>query len=79
MQRKRPSFRVKLNPNRVWKIMHRLNVSQNELARLAGVTSGYISLLMRGRRSPSPEVRRRLMRVLRVTMFDDLFILEKVR
>ena len=77
MKRRRLSHRVKLNPNSVWKVMHRRNVSQNELAKLAGISSGYLSQLMRGKRCPSPDCRRRIMRALRVTMFDDLFMLEK--
>ena len=78
MKRKRPSYRVKLNPDRVWKLMHRRHISQNELAKLSGMSSGYLSMLMRGIRSPSPERRRRLMKALGVTRFDDMFILETV-
>ena len=78
MKRRKSPHRVKLNPERVWKLMHRRNVSQNDLARLAGISSGYLSQLMRGRRCPSPECRRRLMRILGVTMFDDLFMMDRV-
>ena len=35
-----------------------------------------MSLLMAGKRSPSPPTRRRLMQVLGVSEFDDLFIWE---
>ena len=83
MKRRQPSSRVKLNPDRVWELLNRLNMSQNELARLAGISSGYLSQLMTGTRCPSAEVRRKLMEVrrklmevLRVAYFDDLFILE---
>lgn len=78
MKRRKPSYRVKLNPDRMWKLMHRRNISQNELAKLGGMSSGYLSLLMRGMRCPSPERRRRLMKALGVTQFDDMFILETV-
>ena len=78
MKRRQPSSRVKLNPDRVWEFLNRLNMSQNELARLAGISSGYLSQLMSGTRCPSAELRRKLMEVLRVTSFDDLFILEVV-
>ncbi len=78
MKRRRPSYRVKLVRDKVWKIMHRRNISQNELAKLSGMSSGYLSLLMRGLRSPSPGRRRQLMRALGVTRFDDLFMLETV-
>jgi len=69
---------VKLNPDRVWEFLNRLNMSQNELARLAGISSGYLSQLMSGTRCPSAELRRRLMKALGVTDFDDLFILEVI-
>lgn len=44
-------------------------MSQNELARRCGITSGYLSHMMNARRSPSPRVRRRLMEVLGVDDF----------
>ena len=78
MKRRQPSSRVRLNPDRVWELLNRLNMSQNELARLAGISSGYLSQLMTGTRCPSAELRRRLMEVLDVPHFDDLFILEVV-
>ncbi len=78
MNRRQPSSRVKLNPDRVWELLNRLNLSQNELARMAGISSGYLSQLMSGTRRPSAEVRRKLMKALGVADFDDLFILEAV-
>ena len=78
MKRRQPSSRVRLNPDRVWELLNRLNMTQNELARLAGISSGYLSQLMTGTRRPSAELRRRLMKALGVTRFEDLFILEAV-
>ncbi len=78
MKRRQPSSRVKLNPDRVWELLNLLNMSQNELARLVGTSSGYLSQLMSGTRRPSAELRRRLMEALGVTRFEDLFILEAV-
>ena len=78
MNRRQPSSRVKLRPDRVWELLNRLNMTQNELARLAGISSGYLSQLMSGSRCPSAEVRRKLMDLLGVADFDDLFILERV-
>ena len=69
---------MKLNPDRVWELLNLLHVTQNELARLAGISSGYLSRLMSGTRCPSAELRRRFMEVLRVTRFEDLFILEAI-
>ena len=80
MRRRRTSRpRVRLNPQAVWEHLGRRDMSQNELARAAGITSGHISLLMNDRRSPSPDVRRRLQAALGVTDFDELFILEPYR
>ena len=65
--------RVRLNPAPVWAFLEARGISQNELARLTGISSGYLSQLMSGRAHPSPQVRRRLQRVLGVADFDDLF------
>ena len=52
--------------------MARLSLSQNGLARMLDITSGHLSLILAGRRRPSPELRARMLRVLQVS-FDDLF------
>ena len=77
MRRKRPARpRVKLNRDAVWALLDQLGISQNELARRSGLSPGFVSLLMAGKRSPSPPTRRRLMQALGVSEFDDLFIWE---
>ena len=77
MRRKRPARpRVILNRDAVWELLDELGISQNELARLCGLSPGYMSLLMAGKRSPSPRTRRRLMQALGVSEFEDLFIWE---
>ena len=77
MKRSRPPRpRVKLNRDAVWELLDRLGMSQNELARQCGLSSGYLSQLMNGRHSPSPYARRRLQQVLGVSEFDRLFIIE---
>ncbi len=78
MKRRQSSSRVKLDPHKVWELLNRLNMTQNELARLVGTSSGYLSQLMSGTRCPSADMRRRLMEALGVTRFEDLFILEQV-
>ena len=75
MRRRQPPSRVLLNPVAVWRLLDELNISQNELARRCGSTSGHLSHLMNGKRSPSPPLRRRLQRVLGVSNFDDLFVI----
>ncbi len=78
MSRRQPAFRVRLDPHKMWAILNRLNMSQNELARLVGTSSSYLSQLMSGHRCPSAAFRKRLMDALGVTDFDDLFYLEDV-
>ena len=75
MKRRSLSSRVKLNPVAVWRLLDQRGISQNELARRCGITSGHLSHLMNGKRCPSPQVRRRLQQVLGVSNFDDLFII----
>ena len=78
MKRRRPCFRSGLRTKVVWELLNRLNMSQNELARRAGIKSGYMSQLMSGERFASPGVRQRLMDALGGTGFDALFVLERV-
>ncbi|MDE2778177.1 MAG: helix-turn-helix transcriptional regulator [Chloroflexota bacterium] len=76
MRRSIRAPRVWLNPVAVWELLDRLGISQNELARRCGFSPGHLSMLMNGKRSPSPHTRRRLMEVLGVDDFDLLFITE---
>ena len=69
--------RVWLNPAAVWELLDRLDISQNQLARRAGISPGHLSLLMNGKRSPAPAVRRRLMQALGVEDFHVLFVMER--
>ena len=75
MKRRQPAFRVKLNPHKVWELLNRLNMTQNELAQLVGTSSSYLSQLMSGHRCPSASFRKKLMDALGVTDFDALFSL----
>ena len=76
MKRRQQSSRVVLNAVALWRLLDQRNISQNELARLVGTSSGYMSDLVSGKRSPSPPTRRRLQQALGVREFDDLFIWE---
>lgn len=73
MTGRRSLRKVKVNAFAAWRRMDLLHLTQSELARLTGLTSGYISLLLSGRRCPSPEKRRLLQEVLGVVEFDELF------
>ena len=77
MKRKMPVFRTRLDPDKAWERLKVLNMSQVELARRIGRSPGFVSDLFNGRRYASGETRRRLMEVLGVTRFEDLFILEE--
>jgi ribosome-binding protein aMBF1 (putative translation factor) len=55
------------------RILAKRNMSQNELARLCGITSGFISQLLSGQRKPSPEIRQKIMDVLNIKNFDLIF------
>ncbi len=66
---------MRLRAEVVWEYLTRHNLSQNAFARRQGIDPGYFSQLMNGRRSPSPEMRARLMRALAISDFDDLFAL----
>ena len=78
MARKRATERVMLRAEAAWDLLRHLNMSQNELADRCGLTSGYVSQLFTGERSPSPPVRRRIQRVLGVENFDALFVVVRV-
>ncbi|MYH67448.1 MAG: helix-turn-helix transcriptional regulator [Dehalococcoidia bacterium] len=64
---------VTLKPEPLWERLAVLGRSQNWLAREAGISPGYLSMLVNGKRSPSGQVRRRLQRILEVEDFHELF------
>jgi transcriptional regulator with XRE-family HTH domain len=66
-------IRFKVNSKALWDAMARQNLSQNELADKLGISSGYMSQLVRGTRHPSPQLRRRMMELLDYLTFDELF------
>ena len=68
--------RVRLKPAPVWELITRRNMSQNELARKAEISSGYLSQLISGRKYPSAEVRRKLQAALEVERFEEIFVME---
>ena len=53
-----------VDPQALWDRMNAHDVSQNEVARRAGISSGHLSQIMSGQRSPSPGVLKRLHGVL---------------
>jgi transcriptional regulator with XRE-family HTH domain len=71
---RRYAGKVMLRADAVWERLNRLNMSQNDLARLLGVSTGHLSRLINGRRCPSPKMRKLLMETLECSEFDDLFV-----
>ena len=53
-----------VEPAVLWERMDAHDISQNETARRAGISSGMLSLIMNGQRTPSGDVLRRLHQVL---------------
>ena len=76
-RRRRGRIVVRLDTAAVWKRLALLNRSQNWLAREIGVSPGYVSMLVNKGRSPSGRIRRRMLKALEVTEFQDLFRLEE--
>jgi len=68
--------KVRLNRDFVDILLARRNISQNSLARMLGLSSGYMAQLMNGDRYPSPKLRQRILEILNPLSFDDLFIVE---
>lgn len=71
-------LRVRVKNRTVWEMLARRNLTQNELGRRAGVSSGHLSQIMNGGRFPSPAIRQRLMEILGPVDFDDIFEIEEV-
>lgn len=69
--------KVKVRSDVVRQLLVRRNISQNNLAIQAHVSQGYLSQVLKHQRHPGPGVRQRLMQALRVTNFDELFVLEQ--
>lgn len=64
---------VRLKGYIILDILARKSLSQNWLAAKLGVSSGYMSQLLSGKRSPSPKVRRRILEYLPDKEFEELF------
>ena len=67
---------VRLDAAALWTRLALLNRSQNWLAREIGVSPSYVSMLVNGERSPSGRIRRRMLKALEATDFQDLFTME---
>ncbi len=64
--------RLRLRPD-VWDRIVRKNLSQNEFARQASLSSGYMSQLLSGARCAGPKARKQIQAALPEVGFDALF------
>lgn len=68
-------MKVFINEKRIKSILIENNLSQKDLSRMINKTKNYVSMLITGKRAPSAETRKDIMRVLKVTNFDDIFVI----
>jgi len=66
-------LKVLVRQREVERFLTRRNLSQNAFAERLGISSGYMSQLMRGNRYPSAELRAKILRSLKNINFDDVF------
>ena len=69
--------RVWLNSDALWVHLRRRGISQNDLARRAGITGAYLSQLVNRKRNPSFQTMQRLLAALGGVTFHDIFIVER--
>ncbi len=69
--------KIYLNSLMIRNLLARQNRNYIELAKSLGITTTYIWMMVDGARSPSPTMRRRIMREFPGNAWDELFILVK--
>lgn len=65
-------YRFRVKPG-IKRELARLNISQNRLGRAIGISSGFMSQVLNGKRFVGPDTRRLLLQHLPSLSFDDLF------
>ncbi len=65
--------KVSLKSDKVYRYLAEKGLSQNSLAMNLGISSGYISQLLSGKRFPSPHMRNRLLKRFKGYRYEDLF------
>jgi transcriptional regulator with XRE-family HTH domain len=70
-------LKAKLRSDVVRKILFERNQPLKWLTMKLGTSSGYMSQMMNGSRFPSPQMRQKLMDVLKVSQFNELFRIKK--
>jgi transcriptional regulator with XRE-family HTH domain len=69
---------VALKGAEIKKVLARKSISQNCFAYKLGISSSYMSQLMTGIRNPSPALRKKILKYLKLdeSNFDDLFLIK---
>ena len=69
--------RIRLNGDALINVLARKHMTQNDLSKILGLSSGMLSQYMTGARNPSADMRKKMLRRLsRDITFDELFIIE---
>lgn len=66
-------MKVRIKTANIREILAKKNLSQNWLAFRTRTTSGYMSQMITGKRNPSPQMRKKILQVLKGCEFEDLF------
>ena len=69
--------RVWLNSDSLWALLRKRGISQNDLARRAGITGAYLSQLVNRKRNPSFQTMQRLLAALGGVTFHEIFVVER--
>ena len=72
-RRRRGRAVVRLDAAALWERLAELDRSQNWLARETGISHAYLSMLVNGGRAPSGDIRKRMLKALGLSQFDQLF------
>jgi len=68
-------LKVVLRPRELERLLTKRNLSHNAFATRLGISSGYMSQLVRQERYPSAELRAKILRSLRNVTFDEIFVI----
>jgi transcriptional regulator with XRE-family HTH domain len=67
------AVKVKIKKRALLILLATRNMSQNGLARVAGLKGGHVSQLINGDRNVSPVTRERLLKAMQPVKFEDIF------
>ncbi len=68
-------LKVLIRQGEVERLLTKRNLSQNAFAKRLGISTGYMSQLMRGNRYPSAELRAKILRSMKNINLDKIFVI----